>query len=48
MFERLTKIKSRIQHRWIYRMIAGVYLAAALGLGKGEASLLLAGLYLLL
>ena len=48
MFERLMKIKSRIQHRWIYRMIAGVYLAAALGLDKGVASLLLVGLYVLL
>ncbi len=48
MFECLMKMKSRIQHRWIYRMIAGVYLAAAMGLDKGVASGMLAGLYLLL
>ncbi len=48
MFECLVKMKSRIPHRWIYRMIAGVYFAAAMGLDKGVVSWMLAGLYLLL
>jgi len=48
MFECLMKMKRRILHRWIYRMIAAVYFAAAMGLDKGVASGMLAGLYLML